>query len=127
MLKLVAKSNLYATQARSAANLHADMALELFDRDSGLTDEFHQIQGGKWNQSVMIFCLSRSRDLQAACFRSHTSDINIGKAPHGSLFRQLHGYLCDNHRIKMVRPGTLGSRSRIVWVRGPEITNTTAR
>ena len=49
-LTIVAKSNLYATQARSAANLHADRALELFDRDADLTDEFHHIQNGKWNQ-----------------------------------------------------------------------------
>lgn len=44
------KSNLYATQALSSANLHAQRALDCFDRDWELTHQFHTLLDGKWNQ-----------------------------------------------------------------------------
>ena len=47
---LAAKSNLYATQGRAAANFHAQMAMDCFERDWELTQEYHKLEGGKWNQ-----------------------------------------------------------------------------
>jgi hypothetical protein len=44
------KSNLFATQALSSANLHAEKAKECFQRDWELTNEFHTMLDGKWNQ-----------------------------------------------------------------------------
>jgi hypothetical protein len=44
------KSNLYARQALSSANLHAEKARECFDRDWELTHQFHTMLDGKWNQ-----------------------------------------------------------------------------
>lgn len=45
-----AKSNLYATQGRTAANVFAQEAMDLFERDIDLTEEFHNMLGGKWRQ-----------------------------------------------------------------------------
>jgi hypothetical protein len=44
-----AKSNLYATQGRTAANVFAQEAMDLFERDIDLTEEFNML-GGKWRQ-----------------------------------------------------------------------------
>ncbi len=49
VLSIVARSNLYATQGRTAANYFAADALKCFDRDAELTDEFHALADGKWN------------------------------------------------------------------------------
>ena len=51
-----AKSNLYATQGRSAATLHAHRALHFFERDHDLTEEFNALLGGKWKQCVPRRC-----------------------------------------------------------------------
>lgn len=47
-----AKSNLYATQGRSAASYYARDALAAFERDSALTAEWDTRLGGKWKQCV---------------------------------------------------------------------------
>lgn len=44
------KSNLYATQALSSTNIYAETAKECFKRDWELTNEFHTLLNGKWNQ-----------------------------------------------------------------------------
>ena len=44
------KSNLFATQALSSTNLYAEKAKECFKRDWELTNEFHTLLDGKWNQ-----------------------------------------------------------------------------
>jgi hypothetical protein len=45
-----AKSNLYATQGRSAATYFAHDALAAFERDAALTAEWDALLGGKWKQ-----------------------------------------------------------------------------
>lgn len=50
LIKAAAKSNLYATQGRTAANRFAQDALDCFDRDEELTQEFNKVENGKWNQ-----------------------------------------------------------------------------
>lgn len=52
-LTAVAKSRLFATQGRSAANLLADHARDCLDRDHELTEAFHTLKHGKWNQCVV--------------------------------------------------------------------------
>jgi hypothetical protein len=45
-----AKSNLYATQGRTAATVQAHEALALFERDHDLTEEYNKLLNGKWKQ-----------------------------------------------------------------------------
>ncbi len=45
----VALNRLYVNQGRAAANLMAGRAEELFEKDSLLSREYHQLAGGKWN------------------------------------------------------------------------------
>lgn len=45
----VGKNQLYARQRRSSTNLFAQRALELFDADFELSEEYHALLGGKWN------------------------------------------------------------------------------
>lgn len=45
----VGKANLYASQARSASTLYADMAETLFNQDANLTDTYHALLDGKWD------------------------------------------------------------------------------
>ncbi|MFY0686384.1 MAG: glycosyl hydrolase 115 family protein [Cyclobacteriaceae bacterium] len=48
-----AKNNLYAHQGRVSANLLAEQAKELFEKDSQLTREFHvELENGKWNHMM---------------------------------------------------------------------------
>lgn len=49
-----AKSNLYATQGRSAASYFAHDAIAAFDRDYDLTAEWNALLGGKWKQYVPV-------------------------------------------------------------------------
>lgn len=44
-----AKNHLYAQQARSNTNEYADKVRELFAADAALEQEYHQLNGGKWN------------------------------------------------------------------------------
>ncbi|HSC67504.1 MAG TPA: glycosyl hydrolase 115 family protein [Cellvibrio sp.] len=44
-----AKNHLYAKQARATTNNHADKVRELFAADAALEQEYHQLNGGKWN------------------------------------------------------------------------------
>jgi galactokinase/mevalonate kinase-like predicted kinase len=44
----VAKSNLYATQDKTSANIHADQARACFQRDWEITDDFHSMLDDKW-------------------------------------------------------------------------------
>lgn len=44
----VAKSNLYSTQDKTAANIHADRAYQCFENDFRITDAFHNMLDGKW-------------------------------------------------------------------------------
>lgn len=45
----VGKNQLYARQRRTSANLAARRALELFDADFDLSEEYHALLGGRWN------------------------------------------------------------------------------
>ncbi|KAJ4388629.1 hypothetical protein N0V93_006088 [Gnomoniopsis smithogilvyi] len=45
----VGKNQLYARQRRTSANLFARRALELFDADFDLSEEYHALLDGKWN------------------------------------------------------------------------------
>ena len=49
-----ARSNLHATQSRTGANVAAKDALERFDKDYEISKEFHELNGGKWNLSVVL-------------------------------------------------------------------------
>lgn len=44
-----AKNHLYAQQARANTNEYADKVRELFAADAALEQEYHQLNGGKWN------------------------------------------------------------------------------
>ena len=44
-----AKNQLYAQQARANTNVYADKVRELFAADAALEQEYHQLNGGKWN------------------------------------------------------------------------------
>ncbi len=44
-----AKNHLYAQQARANTNEYADKVRELFVADAALEQEYHQLNGGKWN------------------------------------------------------------------------------
>ena len=50
ILTAVAKSRLFATQGRSSANAFADHARNCLDKDHELTERFHALKDGKWNQ-----------------------------------------------------------------------------
>ncbi len=45
-----AKNHLYAQQARATTNDYANKVRELFAADATLEQEYHQLNGGKWNQ-----------------------------------------------------------------------------
>lgn len=44
-----AKNHLYAQQGRATANNYADKVRALFAADAALEQEYHQLNGGKWN------------------------------------------------------------------------------
>ena len=44
-----AKNHLYAQQTRATTNQYADKVRELFATDAALEQEYHQLNGGKWN------------------------------------------------------------------------------
>lgn len=46
---VIARNQLYARQRRNSANLAAQRALQLFEADFDLTEEYHTLLGGKWN------------------------------------------------------------------------------
>lgn len=41
----------------TSTNQHAQLAIEAFNRDGDLTDEFHALLDGKWNQYVSLYPL----------------------------------------------------------------------
>ncbi|MBZ9631669.1 glycosyl hydrolase 115 family protein [Salegentibacter sp. LM13S] len=47
-----AKNRLYAEQGRAAANSYAEKVKELYEKDSALTEEYHNIADGKWNHMM---------------------------------------------------------------------------
>lgn len=47
---LAARSTLYAQQARTAANVFARKTFDHFENDWNLTERFHSMLDGKWNQ-----------------------------------------------------------------------------
>lgn len=47
-----AKNHLYAAQARATTNDYADKVRELFAKDAALEQEYHQLNGGKWNHMM---------------------------------------------------------------------------
>jgi hypothetical protein len=83
---LAAKSNLYATQGRSAANLHAKDALDCFHQDAKLTSDFNKIEGGKWKQHVIITPSGSQADIQHAMPDTHWLSVlaNAGQEQHAS-------------------------------------------
>ncbi|HEY8941005.1 MAG TPA: glycosyl hydrolase 115 family protein [Cellvibrio sp.] len=48
-----AKNHLYAQQARATTNDYANKVRELFAADATLEQEYHQLNGGKWNQFML--------------------------------------------------------------------------
>ena len=52
MYVAVAKNKLYAQQGRASANDYADKAKECFLKDANLTDQYHQLENGKWNHMM---------------------------------------------------------------------------
>jgi hypothetical protein len=44
-----AKNHLYAQQGRSTTNMYADKVRALFAADAALEQEYHRLNGGKWN------------------------------------------------------------------------------
>lgn len=49
-LWLVARSTLYAFQAKTAANVFAHEAIEAFYQDANITETFHSLLNRKWDQ-----------------------------------------------------------------------------
>ncbi len=49
MVVTAGKNQLYATQGRASANVHAEKVIELFARDAELTRLYHNLENGKWN------------------------------------------------------------------------------
>ncbi|WP_037316968.1 glycosyl hydrolase 115 family protein [Salegentibacter sp. Hel_I_6] len=47
-----AKNRLYAEQGRATANSYAEKAKELYQKDSELTEAYHNISDGKWNHMM---------------------------------------------------------------------------
>lgn len=47
-----ARNRLYASQGRAEANDYAQKARELFALDADLSEQFHRINGGKWNHMM---------------------------------------------------------------------------
>jgi hypothetical protein len=47
---LVGRANHHATQARTSANRYAEKAVKAFQQDYNLTQMFHEMLHGKWNQ-----------------------------------------------------------------------------
>ena len=47
-----AKNRLYAAQGRASTNLKAEKVRKLFQVDTDLADEYHQMAGGKWNHMM---------------------------------------------------------------------------
>jgi len=47
-----AKNRLYAEQGRAVANSYAEKVKELYQKDSELTEEYHNIADGKWNHMM---------------------------------------------------------------------------
>ncbi|WP_421871028.1 glycosyl hydrolase 115 family protein [Marinoscillum sp.] len=43
------ENQLYARQGRASANFYADKTKELFTKDAELTEDYHQLNDGKWN------------------------------------------------------------------------------
>ena len=48
----VAKNNYYASQGRNSANAMAQHALDQFDRDQQLSQEYNSLLGGKWDHMM---------------------------------------------------------------------------
>jgi hypothetical protein len=48
----VGRNRLYATQGRTAANVEARKARELFAADAALARDYHRLEGGKWNHMM---------------------------------------------------------------------------
>ncbi|KAH9907548.1 hypothetical protein F4778DRAFT_769024 [Xylariomycetidae sp. FL2044] len=46
----LARNQMFARQRRNSANTEAKTVLDLFDMDFDLSEEFHSLLGGKWNQ-----------------------------------------------------------------------------
>ncbi|GFZ49819.1 hypothetical protein JCM24511_07222 [Saitozyma sp. JCM 24511] len=46
------RSNLYAEQGRTAANVFAKDAIAAFEQDANLTAAFHSMEGGKWDHML---------------------------------------------------------------------------
>lgn len=47
---IVGRANHHATQARTSANRYAEKAVKAFQQDYNLTQMFHEMLHGKWNQ-----------------------------------------------------------------------------
>ncbi len=45
----IGKNRLYASQGRADANSYAEKARAWFDADAALTQQYHRLNGGKWN------------------------------------------------------------------------------
>lgn len=48
------KSNMYATQGRTAANIQANKALALFENDVTISQQFESLYDGKWTQYAPV-------------------------------------------------------------------------
>ena len=44
------KNNAYGDQARTSTNLWAEKTIEYFKRDAEITQEYHDLYDGRWNQ-----------------------------------------------------------------------------
>lgn len=52
MIITAGKNQLYATQGRASANVHAERVKALFARDAELTHLYHHLENGKWNHMM---------------------------------------------------------------------------
>lgn len=53
MYVAVGKNDLYNAQGRASTNTMADRVQTLFDNDGAITDQYHSINGGKWDQLML--------------------------------------------------------------------------
>ncbi|WQF89772.1 hypothetical protein CDEST_14786 [Colletotrichum destructivum] len=141
------RNRLYARQRRNTANRLARQVLDLFDADYSLSEEFHELLGGKWDQ-IMRQTHYGYEDTWHAPYRDMISGLSyVQRRQHSNPVMGQMGVAVEGH--EGVRPGrtneesdrthpsrrdlvpgvTLGRMSRYgpskrwfdVYTRGPEV------
>ncbi|KAJ0161110.1 hypothetical protein CTA2_6764 [Colletotrichum tanaceti] len=142
------RNRLYARQRRNTANGLAGHVLDLFDADHGLSEEFHALLGGKWDQMMRQAHYGYEEDTWHAPYRDMVGGLSyVQRRQRSNPVVGQMGVAVEGH--EGVRPGrtneesdrthpsrrdlvpgvTLGRMSRYgppkrwfdVYTRGPEV------